>query len=123
MLTRAQSGETPDGQRTFTSPAAGTDSPRFDPPPYTDDVKSELEDIKSETPRSAGSVAAVSATENTDATTTTSALRQRVKSSAEGAKEAGGQLAQAMPHNVQGVPVKVTALLCFLAFLVGYFFF
>ncbi|KAL6857488.1 phosphatidylinositol-binding protein scs2 [Amphichorda felina] len=114
------STDTPEAPRTFASPSAGAESP----PPYSDEAKSEPEDVKSESPKSAVTAAAATiSTAAKEATTTDATIRQRVKTSATGVKEASGQLAQAVPQNVQGVPVKITALLCFLAFLVGYFFF
>jgi len=113
------SADTPEASRTFASPSAGAESP----PPYTE-PKSEPEEVKPESPKSAVSAAAatISAAAK-DATSTDSTMRQRVKTGASGVKQAGGQLAQAAPQVVQGVPVHITAVLCFLAFLVGYIFF
>lgn len=38
-------------------------------------------------------------------------------------KKPAPQLAQAVAPTVQGVPVKITAALCFLAFMIAYLFF
>lgn len=53
-------------------------------------------------------------------------LRQRKPSSGAATtsqKKSTPQLAQATPPTVQGVSVKITALLCFLSFLIAYLFF
>jgi hypothetical protein len=123
------STDTPEASRTFASPSGG-DSP----PPYTDDAKSELEDAKSEPSKSTVGAAAASASvaaksafetvkEKVPATQTDSSLRQRSRPSDGESKSATSQLAQAVPQSAQGVPVRITALLCLLAFLVGYVFF
>lgn len=51
-------------------------------------------------------------------------LRQRnVKGGNDGGSSAPAQQAQAIKPTVQGVPVKITAILCLIAFLTAYFFF
>ena len=52
-----------------------------------------------------------------------SGLRQRAAKATEAGKEATGQLATAVRQNVEGVPVQIVAALCFLSFLLAYFFF
>lgn len=52
-------------------------------------------------------------------------LRQRnVKGSSDGEKSpAGGAMAQQTKQVVEGVPVKIVAIMCLLSFLLGYLFF
>ncbi|KAF4120034.1 MSP (Major sperm protein) domain [Geosmithia morbida] len=135
--TNGLAADTPDANRSFNSPSAGYGSPNAsEPPPYSDEAKSEPEDVKAETPKSVGTAAstapiaaAAAATDRLDAATATSSdVRQRSGKSSSTAAEgvvpqAPGQLIQAMPHTVQGVSVPVTASLCLLAFLIGYLFF
>ena len=49
-------------------------------------------------------------------------LRQRVKTPGGGEKTVE-QVAQQVKQKVEGVPVQIVALLCFLSFLLAYFFF
>ncbi|UKZ75018.1 hypothetical protein TrVFT333_002690 [Trichoderma virens FT-333] len=53
-----------------------------------------------------------------------SGLRQRnAKGSSETEKKSGGALAQQTKQGVEGVPVKIVAILCLLSFLLAYVFF
>jgi len=126
----ADNVDTPEASRTFASPSAGADSPSTAPPPYTDTPKSQPEEIKEQAQAAAATAAtslqatAQSTVETVkEATRTDSVVRQRVAKGAEEAKKATGQLAQAVPQQVHGVSVPIVAMLCFLSFLVAYFFF
>ncbi|KAI9900847.1 hypothetical protein N3K66_005109 [Trichothecium roseum] len=131
--------DTPDASRTFASPSSS--NPASAPPPYTDSNEN-YDDSKSEANQTT-----VSAVTNTVASTVqlsyeqikeklaqaeaqiaalkdNGGLRQRnVKGSNDGGSSAPAQQAQAIKPTVQGVPVKITAILCLIAFLTAYFFF
>jgi hypothetical protein len=135
--------DTPEASRTYSSPAIRVDSPSASaPPPYDDaDDKGHPDDSRdipaavaqaasqaASTVRSAAKLtyeelqAKLSQAEAQLATLKESGLRQR-KGAAETEKKPVAQLAQATAQSIQGVPVKITALLCLLAFLIAYFFF
>jgi hypothetical protein len=130
--------DTPDASRTFASPSSS--APASAPPPYTDSNEN-YDDSKSE----AGQTT-VSAVTNTVANTVqlsyeqikeklaqaeaqiaalkdNGGLRQRNVKGSDGGSSAPAQQAQAIKPTVQGVPVKITAILCLIAFLTAYFFF
>jgi hypothetical protein len=143
-LTAVQkANDTPEASRTYSSPAIRVDSPSASaPPPYDDaDDKGHPDDSRdipaavaqaasqaASTVRSAAKLtyeelqAKLSQAEAQLATLKESGLRQR-KGAAETEKKPVAQLAQATAQSIQGVPVKITALLCLLAFLIAYFFF
>lgn len=119
--------DTPEASRTFSSPEASRDtsSPSQEPPPYTEE-KSEpaaLDTAKSVVSDAASTVTAAAASVKDKAQ---QELRQRKVSSGATTttpKKPAAPLAQAVPPTVQGVSVQITALLCFLSFLIAYLFF
>lgn len=123
------STDTPEASRSFSSPEASHDTftPSAAPPPYSDDKKEPVEEkgkpVKQVVNETAATVAsaAVKVKEKAE-----QELRQRNIASGASTttqKQPAPTLAQAVSPAAQGVPVKITALLCFLAFLIAYFFF
>lgn len=139
-----QIADTPEASRTYTSPSTHANSPPSSAPPPYEDEGQHAEDEKSEAHEStltqatnsvaataqytyeelkdklAKAEAALAAAYNDSA----SGLRQRnVKGSAEGDKKPVAELAQAVKHTVEGVPVQIVALLCLISFILAYLFF
>lgn len=139
-----QATDTPDANRTFSSPGGHAEStPLTSPPPYSSASADRDADVdeRSEQPKSAISQAATSVSEAAASTyeelkaklaqaeaqlasLKESGLRQRNVKTAAGdeKKPAGGNTAQAVKQP-DGVPVQLVAILCLLSFLLAYFFF
>ncbi len=108
-----------------------TSSPSSEPPPYSEEKKEPkehpepIETAKSVVSDAASAVTAAAVTVKDKAQ---QELRQRKVSSGATAttpseKKASPQFAQAVAPTVQGVSVQLTALLCFLSFMIAYLFF
>ncbi|KKP01690.1 hypothetical protein THAR02_06196 [Trichoderma harzianum] len=129
--------DTPDAPRSYSSPSAD-DASNAAPPPYANDDRDD-DDSRPQTAKSAASkTAAVSSVlagsedykakiaqlEAELANYKNGGLRQRnVKGSSETEKSSGGALAQQTKQGVEGVPVKIVAILCLVSFLLAYVFF
>jgi hypothetical protein len=135
-----QHDATPDVSRAYSSPSEVTDvastappgydsepteeSPREKAPPTTvatattavanaahmtyDELKAEYDKVKAQ----------LTAALNKDG-----GLRQRLKAAGDGEKSTPGELATAVRQTVEGVPVQIVALLCFVSFILAYLFF
>ncbi|RFU77223.1 major sperm [Trichoderma arundinaceum] len=131
--------DTPDAPRSYSSPSAA-DSPNAAPPPYAnderDDDESRPQTAKSVASKTASAVASTvqGATEDLKAKIIqleaelanykNGGLRQRnVKGSSDGEKSTAGAIAQQTKQVVEGVPVKIVAILCLISFLLAYIFF
>ncbi|CAH0058790.1 unnamed protein product [Clonostachys solani] len=128
--------DTPNASQSFSSPAAHLDSsPSTAPPPYPEIKTEEVEEPKLEAIKAApapvkAAAAAVVSAATTTATSVKDTVDQELKkrnissgATATAERPAAPRTAQAVVPTVQGVPVKTTALLCFLAFLIAYLFF
>ncbi|KAF4451582.1 vesicle-associated membrane protein-associated protein B [Fusarium austroafricanum] len=142
--------DTPDVQRTYSSPAVREDSPSSSaaPPPYQSPKEPSYDDEKPksvhEAPEAKSAIAQATTTIKETAELTyedlkaklaqaeqqlvalkESGLRQRnVKSaSSDDDKRPLAQTAQAVTQTVEGVPVQMAAILCLVSFLLAYFFF
>ncbi|KAL7949394.1 PapD-like protein [Trichoderma barbatum] len=131
--------DTPDAPRAYSSPSAA-DSPNTAPPPYVNEDREE-DESRPQTAKSAASKTASAAAstvlpagddykskiaqlEAELANYKSGGLRQRnVKGSSETDKSSGGALAQQAKQGVEGVPVKIVAILCLISFLLAYVFF
>ncbi|KAH6696980.1 MSP domain-containing protein [Plectosphaerella plurivora] len=129
--------DTPDVSRTFSSPGQDTVG-GSSPPPYS--TNGTTRDDSSDHDQSTVSAATSAVTHAAQLTyeeikaklaqaeakilslQETSGLRQRVKAETEKLPSTQ-EAAQAVRQSVEGVPVQMVALLCFLSFLLAYFFF
>ncbi|KAL7933221.1 PapD-like protein [Trichoderma chlorosporum] len=126
--------DTPEPTRAYSSPSADNVAP----PPYANDDGDD-DDSRPQTAKSAASKTAATSTvlagadeykakiaqlEAELASYKNGGLRQRnVKGSSESEKSSGGALAQQTKQGVEGVPVKIVAILCLVSFLLAYIFF
>lgn len=132
-----QAPDTPEASRTFSSPSANPDTPSAAPPPYENkgaNHDDDATDVKSAVSQASAAVAStaqvtydelkskLAQAEAQLATMKDAGLRQRVKTPGGGEKTVE-QVAQQVKQKVEGVPVQIVALLCFLSFLLAYFFF
>ncbi|KAL7796057.1 PapD-like protein [Trichoderma ceciliae] len=131
--------DTPDAPRAYSSPSAA-DSSSAAPPPYTNE-EGDDDDSRPQTAKSAASKTASAVTSTAQAVTDdlkakvaqleaelanykNSGLRQRnVKDGSGGEKSAAGAVVQQAKQVVEGVPVKIVAILCLISFLLAYVFF
>ncbi|KAM0261833.1 hypothetical protein ACHAQJ_002036 [Trichoderma viride] len=131
--------DTPEPTRAYSSPS-GADSSGSAPPPYGSDERDD-DDSRPQTAKSVASKAASAIASTAQSTTEdlkakiaqleaelanykSGGLRQRnVKSSSGGEKSAAGAIAQQTKQAVEGVPVKIAAILCLISFLLAYVFF
>ncbi|KAL6864098.1 PapD-like protein [Trichoderma novae-zelandiae] len=130
--------ETPEPTRAYSSPSGG-DSSNSAPPPYVHEINDD-DDSRPQTAKSAASktASAVASTVQTGveefkakiaqleaelANYKNSGLRQRNVKAGESEKSSGAALAQQTKQVVEGVPVKIVAILCLVSFLLAYVFF
>jgi hypothetical protein len=129
--------DTPDVSRSFSSPSTHLDTPASDPSlAEPEEEKSVLEAPKAVAVQAATTVAnaaqvtyeelkqKLAQAEAQLANVTDAGLRKRnTKTTAESSDSPAPNLATAMKPAASGVPVHVVTLLCFVSFLLAYFFF
>ncbi|KAH6604541.1 major sperm [Trichoderma cornu-damae] len=138
-IKQSTSFDTPDAPRSYSSPSAA-DSSNTAPPPYASDDRDD-DESRPQTAKSAASKTASTAVSTAQATTDelkakiaqleaelaaykNGGLRQRnVKNGSDGEKSPAGAVVQQTKQVVEGVPVKIVAILCFISFLLAYLFF
>jgi hypothetical protein len=134
---------TPDISRAYDSPGETDVASSAAPPGYESDIKNEspphepaLSTISTATSTATTAVTSgaqkkwddwkdqsAKAKAQIAATTESDSLRQRNVKAMDGEKQPAEQLAMAVRQGVEGVPVPIVAMLCFLSFLLAYIFF